>query len=41
MKEEPKLKKNINCVHCEHVIKCKGAINPAQCINFKERKEKE
>lgn len=38
--EEQKLKKDRNCLHCEHFFDCEG--KPAQvkdCINYKERKE--
>ena len=39
MKEEPRLKRNQYCLHCIHIFKCKGAIDPKMCVNFEERKE--
>lgn len=40
MKEEPRLKKNQYCLHCIHIFKCKGAIDPKMCVNFEKRKDK-
>ena len=38
--EKDRLRKGIECVKCEFVLSCKGAKEPKQCLNFKERKKK-
>lgn len=38
MEQEQKLKKAQICIHCEHYFKCKGAVDPKMCVNYKEVK---
>lgn len=41
MDEKKKLVKDRYCLHCEHIIDCKGKPQGVtMCINFKERARK-
>lgn len=36
------LKKTRECLHCEHLFKCKGKpLNVDKCLNFEERKKED